>query len=73
MTEVTTATEETGEEIEGVASLTVTAFLVLFETFVAVLIVDLACFGFDKGFVGFGDFDKLLLDGLIATTLNFGQ
>lgn len=73
MTEVTATTEETGEEIEGVASLTVTSFFVLFETLVAVLVVDLASLGFGKGFVGFGDFDKLLLDGFIATTLSYGQ
>jgi len=46
MAEMATAAEEAREEVEGVASLTVTSFLVLFEAFVAVLIVDFAGFGF---------------------------
>lgn len=70
---MTAAAEKSREEIEGVASLTVTSFLVLFEAFVAILVVDLASLGFRKGFVGFGNFDELLLDGFIATRLSFGQ
>lgn len=71
MTKVTATTEEAREQIEGVASLTVASFLVLFKTFVAVLIVNLACLGFGKGFIGFGNFDKFLLDSLISTALCF--
>lgn len=56
-----TAAEEAGEEIEWVSSLTVSTFFVLFEAFVAVLIVDFASLGFDEGFVCFGDFDEFLL------------
>jgi hypothetical protein len=69
LTKVTTATEEAREEIEGVASVTVTSFFVLFETFVAVLIVDFACLGLGKGFVGFGDFNEFLLGCLVTTVL----
>jgi hypothetical protein len=69
LTEVTAAAEEAREEIEGVASVTVTSFLVLFEAFVAVLIVDFACFGLGEGFVGFGDFDEFLLGCLVTTVL----
>jgi hypothetical protein len=66
---VTAAAEEAREEIEGVASVTVASFLVLFEAFVAVLVVDFAGFGFGKGFVGFGDFDEFLLGGLVTSVL----
>jgi hypothetical protein len=69
LTKVTAATEEAREEIEGVASVTVTSFLVLFKAFMTVLIVDFACFGFGKGFVCFGDFDEFLLGGLVTTAL----
>ena len=61
MTEVATAAEEAREEIERVSALTVSTFFVLFEAFVAVLIVDFAGLGFDEGFVCFGDFDEFLL------------
>ena len=64
-----TAAEEAREEVERVASLTVTSFLVLFEAFVSVLIVDFAGFGFGEGFVGFGDFDEFLLCCLVTTVL----
>lgn len=64
-----TAAKEAREEIEGVAAMTVSSFLVLFETFVAVLIVDFAGFGFGEGFVGFGDFDEFLLCCLVSTVL----
>ena len=67
LTEVTAAAEEARAEIEGVASMTVASFLVLFEAFMAVLVVDFACLGFGKGFVGFGDFDEFLLGGLVST------
>jgi hypothetical protein len=66
---VTTTAKEAREEIEGVASMTVTSFLVLFEAFVAVLIVNFACLGLGKGFVGFGDFDEFLLGCLVTTVL----
>lgn len=61
MTEVATTAKEAREEIERVSSLTVSTFFVLFEAFVAVLIVDFARLGFDEGFVCFGDFDEFLL------------
>lgn len=66
---MTAAAKEAREEIEGVTSATVTSFLVLFEAFVAVLIVYFAGFGFGEGFVGFGDFDELLLCRLVTTVL----
>ena len=69
LTKVTAAAEEAREEIEGVASVTVASFLVLFEAFMTVLIVDFACFGFGKGFVCFSDFDEFLLGRLVTTAL----
>jgi hypothetical protein len=69
LAKVTTTAKEAREEIEGVASMTVTSFLVLFEAFVAVLIVNFACLGLGKGFVGFGDFDEFLLGCLVTTVL----
>lgn len=43
------------------------ALLVLFQAFVAVLVVDAACFGLGEGVIGFGDLDKLFGSGFIAT------
>lgn len=43
------------------------ALLVLFQAFVAVLVVDAAGFGLREGIVGFGDLDEFLGCGLIAT------
>jgi hypothetical protein len=67
LTKVTATTEEAREEVKGVASMTVTSFLVLFEAFMTVLIVDFAGLGFGKGFVCFGDFDEFLLGRLVTT------
>lgn len=65
------AAEEAGEEVEGVvaASGAAAAGFVLREPFVAVLVVDSACFGFGEGFVGFGDLDEFLGCGLIASVM----
>jgi hypothetical protein len=71
LAKVTAAAKEAREEIEGVASVTVTSFLVLFEAFMAVLIVDFACLGLGEGFVGFGDFDESLLGCLVTTVVCF--
>ncbi len=43
------------------------ALLVLFEAFVAVLVVDFAGFADGEGVVGFGDFDEFLGGGVVAT------
>jgi hypothetical protein len=67
LTKVTATTEEAREEVKGVASMTVTSFLVLFEAFMTVLIVDFAGLGFGKGFVCFSDFDEFLLGRLVTT------
>lgn len=58
---VAAAAEEAGEEIEGVVMLLAAALLALLEAFVTVLVVDLAGFGVDEGFVGFRDFDELVV------------
>jgi len=43
------------------------ALFVLFEAFVAVLVVDAAGLGVREGFVGFGDFDEFLVRGFVAS------
>ena len=43
------------------------ALLALLHSFVAVLVVNLAGFGVGERFIGFGDFDKLLFGGVIAS------
>ena len=45
------------------------ALTVLLESFVAVLVVDLACRGGGEDVVGFGDFDEFLLGGFVASIL----
>lgn len=58
--EVAAAAEEAGEEVERIVVL-LAALLALLEAFVTVLVVDFAGFGVDEGFVGFGDFDELVV------------
>jgi hypothetical protein len=43
------------------------ALLVLLDTVVAVLVVDLACFLDAENIIGFGDCDKLLIRGFVST------
>lgn len=64
--EVAASTEEPAEKVERVVVTATTALLPLLETLVAVLVVDLAGLRVDEGFVGFGDFDKLVLGGRVA-------
>ena len=62
------AAEEAGEEIEWVVpAAAAAALLVLFQSFVAVLVVDAAGFGCGEGVVGFGYLDEFLGGGFIAT------
>lgn len=62
------AAEEAREEVERiVAAAGAATLLVLGEAFVAVLVVDLSCFGRGEGVVGVGDLDELLGCGVIAT------
>jgi hypothetical protein len=67
MPEVAAAAEESREEVKGVMMAAATTLLPLFEAFVAILVVDLACFGFGEGFVCFCDFDEFLFGGFIAS------
>ena len=62
------ATEEAGEEVEGVvgAAAAALALFVLFDAFVAVLVVDFAGFGLGEGVVGFGYGDEFFVGGFIA-------
>lgn len=64
--EVTTTAEEPAEKVKWVVMAAAAALLSLLQTLVAVLIVDLAGLGVDKGFVGFGDLDKLVFGSIIA-------
>lgn len=57
---VTAAAEEAGEKIKGVVMLAA-ALLALLEAVVTILVVDLAGFGVDEGFVSFRDFDELVV------------
>lgn len=58
------------EQIEGVVVSTVaTAGLVLREAFGTVLVVDTAGVGVGKSFVGFGDFNELLVGGRVVGVL----
>lgn len=65
--EVAASTEEPAEKVEGVVVTATAALLPLLEALVAVLVVDLAGLRVDEGFVGFRDFDKLVLGGRVAT------
>lgn len=63
---VTTTAEEPAEKVKWVVMAAAAALLSLLQTLVAILIVDLAGLGVDKGFVGFGDLDKLVFGSVIA-------
>lgn len=70
MPKVSRPTEEAREEIEGVVALArAVALLMLLDTFVAILIVDLAGFLNAEDVVGFGDCDKLLACSLVSTDM----
>ena len=66
---MTPAAEEAGEEVEGVVGLVGVAagLLVLFEAFVAVLVVDAAGFGGGEGVVGFGYGDEFVVGGRVVS------
>lgn len=64
--EVTASAKEPAEKIKWVMMAAAAALLSLLQTLVAVLIVDFAGLGVDKGFVGLGDFDELVLGGIVA-------
>lgn len=67
MPEVAAATEEAREEVEGVMALLSAALAALFQTFVAVLVVDFAGLGVREGFVGFGYLDEFLFGGFVTS------
>ena len=63
------AAKEPGEEVEWIMrAAALSALLVLFETFIAVLVIDAASFGLRESVVGFGDLDEFFRGGFIATT-----
>ena len=73
MSEVSGAAEEAGEEVEWIMGATaLSTLLVLFQSFVAILIVNAAGFRLGEGIVGFCDLDKLFRGGLIATAEMIG-
>jgi hypothetical protein len=62
------AAEEAGEEIKGVVVLPrAAALFVLVYAFVAVLVVDAASFCIGEDVVGFGDTDKSVVGGVVAS------
>jgi hypothetical protein len=63
MPEVTTTPEESRKEVEWIVPSTTTTstLLALLQTFMPVLVIDLSRLWVGKGFVSFGDFNKLLL------------
>lgn len=65
--EVAATAKEPAEKVKGVVVAAAAALLSLLQTLVAILIVDLAGLGVDEGFVGFGDFDELVLGSIIAS------
>ena len=68
MAGVAAATEKAGEEVERVVGTAgAVTLLMLFQAFVAVLVVDFAGFGYGEGVVGFGDFDEFLGSGIVAS------
>lgn len=64
--EVTASAEEPAEEVKRIVVTAAASLLSLLQTLVAILVVDLAGLRIDEGFVGFGDFDKLVLGGIVA-------
>ena len=67
VSKVAAAAEEAREEVEGVMVSAATTLLPLFETFMAVLVIDLAGFGVGEGFVCVCDFDEFLFGCLVAS------
>lgn len=63
---VPASAEEPAEKVKGVMVAAAAALLSLLQTLVTILIVDFAGLGVDEGFVGFRDFDKLVLGGFVA-------
>ena len=67
MPEVATTAEEAAEKVERVMRAAGTlAGLVLFQTFIAVLIVDTPCFRLGESVVGFGDLNEFLGGAFVA-------
>lgn len=67
MSEVAAASEEAREQIERIVVLSsATTLLMLFQTLMAVLIVDPSSLRVEERLVCFGDFDELLLGLLVA-------
>jgi hypothetical protein len=64
---MSTATEESGKYVERVMMSTASTLLSLFQSFVAVLIVNFARFGDGESFVCFCYFNELLFGCLIAS------
>lgn len=64
------AAEEAGEDIKWImATAAAATLLVLFQTFVPVLVVDAPGFGGGEGVVGFCDLDEFLGGRFIATVV----
>ena len=69
LAEMAPAAEEAGEEVEGVVGLVgmPAGLLVLFEAFVAVLVVNAAGFGRGEGVVGFGYGNEFVMGGGVVS------
>jgi hypothetical protein len=67
---MSTTSEEPREKIEWVVSPSAASpLLALLQTFMSILVVDLSRLRVGERFVGFGDFDELLLCSSISTLM----
>lgn len=75
LAEVPSTAKEAGEKVKGIVmSVAATArLLVLFETFVPILVIDLAGLGGREGVVGFGYGDKFVVGRGIISRKGEGQ
>ena len=67
MPEVASTSEEARKQVERVMVPSSTALLMLLQTFVPVLVIDATSLAIRKGFVSFGNLNKLLMNGVITS------
>jgi hypothetical protein len=66
MAEVTASTKESREEVEWIVMMLPTTLLMLFQTFVAILVIYATSFTIGESFISFCDLDKFLVCRFIA-------
>lgn len=68
MSKMSGTTEEAREEVKGIVVLArTTTLFVLLNAFMAVLVIDFACFFLNEDFVGFGNLNEFLVCFFVAT------